>query len=300
MAVNLKPKNGAKAIFSALDIDDSVYDALLEKGVKIEHGLQGLTFSYNGKVASKVALNAQALNLLMKGKLSGPVAKKALADAVSEAVMKAMAAVGNPHSDELLPPEPENAPGDVPPPEPVSPALHAAMQAAKSAGVQSKAAKTLDKADTAGMIETILQGQVPDELEGTTSMLDLLNGIASAMESTKQDVDAVSLAEATRLYQPVNGSSSGSVYYTAALFKDMKLAARLKGQTLSVRVEGAVEKHKHLLIAAGLGLKSDYASEHFACGNTLLAQRTLGAIISALSEAGPLTPMPNMTMIFKG
>lgn len=94
----------------------------------------------------------------------------------------------------------------------------------------------------------------------------------------------VKLYAATKLYAPVFGTSGGSIYHVAAMFKGCNMAIRVKGGTLSVRFEGPLLKgYANQLGDVGLDVKSnnDYASAHFSCGQGLL-HKTVGAIIGRI------------------
>ena len=62
----------------------------------------------------------------------------------------------------------------------------------------------------------------------------------------------VPLLQATQLYQPVKGSSSHSRYFLVGANSELRIAARYKQQSLSIRVEGqAFAKNKARLEACG-------------------------------------------------
>jgi len=106
----------------------------------------------------------------------------------------------------------------------------------------------------------------------------------------------VKLIDATKMYQPVEGTSSGSTYHCIAIAGLLKFAARRKGQDLSIRVEGPVEKFADELVAAGFNdtyLPKGYTSVHFHGVDDMLAQRALGAVLmgTGLEFA---TPIPHL------
>jgi hypothetical protein len=94
--------------------------------------------------------------------------------------------------------------------------------------------------------------------------------------------EITTLEKADKLYQPVSATSAGSRYVVMGLGPSLKVAARLKGGVLSVRVEGDVVENKEALESAGLNLKNGYASEHFHVGTDMMAKRTLGSIMLGL------------------
>lgn len=93
----------------------------------------------------------------------------------------------------------------------------------------------------------------------------------------------IKLRDAKNLYQPVLGTSGGSRYALIAGRDDLKVAARLKGDSLSLRVEGdGLPKYKSKISAAGLECKTDYASVHVSVDGADLMQKTLGALLFSL------------------
>lgn len=94
----------------------------------------------------------------------------------------------------------------------------------------------------------------------------------------------VKLLQATKLYQPVHGTSSGSRYFVVALSKDLKIAARFKGEDLSMRVEGNISKSKDILVENGFNIGADetYASMHLKCPTQILAKRVIGALLTGM------------------
>lgn len=110
----------------------------------------------------------------------------------------------------------------------------------------------------------------------------------------------VPLIDADRMYQPVKGTSAGSRYYVIGGGAGLAVAARISGNSLSVRIEGAYfDEHKKRIAAVGLGVHSNYASVHLDCkGDETLFQKTMGSILSGLGL--PLeTPIPLLSNIPK-
>jgi hypothetical protein len=110
----------------------------------------------------------------------------------------------------------------------------------------------------------------------------------------------VPLREATKMYQKVRGTSSGSVYIVVALNDSLRVAARIIGTNLAVRVEPAGSNSFHpvdinRLKAQSLDYKQTYASGHFECGK-VSAARTLGAILVGLGIVFD-TPLPSVELV---
>lgn len=92
----------------------------------------------------------------------------------------------------------------------------------------------------------------------------------------------VKLSQATELYQPVNGTSPGSTYYTFCLLQGAAIAVRFKGDSMSIRVEGpSLTEYGKKLSDAELDYSSQgHYSAHFEVSSQSLAVRTLGAILA--------------------
>ncbi len=126
-------------------------------------------------------------------------------------------------------------------------------------------------------------------------------GLWAMYDLTKIKTDpVVDLRDATKMYQPVKGTSGGSRYFVVAGNDDLRVAARYKNDTLSVRIEGPKwEKHIASIKACGFDLKDqkkNYCSVHLAVPEQVLAQKTLGAVLLGLGI--PLdTPIPNLNVI---
>jgi hypothetical protein len=111
-------------------------------------------------------------------------------------------------------------------------------------------------------------------------------------------MDAVPLADAKLLYQPVHGTSGGSVYYVVAISKDLKAAARIKNGKISFRIEGAVEKHKDEFAMLGMSMASEkHSSMHLEVGNLDMARRTLGSLLLGMPIEWE-TPYPKVDLIY--
>lgn len=112
----------------------------------------------------------------------------------------------------------------------------------------------------------------------------------------------VKLRDATLLYQPVYGTSSGSRYFMVAANPDLRVAARLDGGTLSVRIEGpGWTKHANEIAEAGftnVDKAKGYASLHLNVGIDMnTARKTLGAILLGLGVSLE-TPIPDLKVLY--
>lgn len=112
--------------------------------------------------------------------------------------------------------------------------------------------------------------------------------------------EPVKLRDATFMYQPVKGSSAGSRYFLVGGNDGIRIGARYKGKTLTVRIEGPdfdtyVSKFQSMGFSnAATG--NGYGSMHLDVSNDLIAAKALGAILVGLGL--PLeTPIPSLSII---
>jgi hypothetical protein len=103
---------------------------------------------------------------------------------------------------------------------------------------------------------------------------------ATGKPPVKYTGNPVPLKNALLLGQPVLGTSPSSVYYTVAMSQRIKMAIRLSGGTMSVRVEGKpTEAEVKTLAAAGL---SGHSSKHYSMHlnvDDVPPARVLGALL---------------------
>lgn len=115
-----------------------------------------------------------------------------------------------------------------------------------------------------------------------------------------KSAEPIKLRDATMLYQPVRGSSPNSRYFLVAANKDLRIAARYKGNSLSVRIEGpAWEKYAEKISECGfdhVAVDKGYASLHLHVVNHVVASKALGAILMGIGIELQ-TPLPDMSVI---
>ncbi len=148
----------------------------------------------------------------------------------------------------------------------------------------------------AGQTEAEAPGVVTPKQNVTEAKLVAVGSTSLASGSAA----AIFLRDATQLHQRVKGSSKDSVYVVVALNSSVKVAAKVKGDKLSVRVESNVPFSQAVLAAfssVGLNANSGYMSGHFECAKAS-PQRTLGAV---LLGCGLLfdTPLPDYKLVAK-
>ena len=110
----------------------------------------------------------------------------------------------------------------------------------------------------------------------------------------------IKLRDAEMMYQPVRGSSAHSRYFLVAANQHVRVAARYKGPSLSVRIEGpAWEQYQDKIKACGfdnVSIEKGYASLHLAVPTDVLAAKALGAVLLGLGV--PMeTPLPDLNVI---
>jgi hypothetical protein len=112
--------------------------------------------------------------------------------------------------------------------------------------------------------------------------------------------EPVKLRDATMLYQPVRGSNATSRYFVVGANADLRIAARWKGNNLSVRIEGpGFEQHVDKINGCGFtncDKAKGYASMHLETSTPVLTSKTLGAVLMGLGV--PLdTPVPDLLLL---
>jgi len=123
-----------------------------------------------------------------------------------------------------------------------------------------------------------------------------------------KDGEPVKLAMATRLYQPVLGTSGGSRYFLVARGGRLVVGARLRDGKLSVRVEALpgqsiTEKDKAVWGDVGFSVEKSkidngYMSEHLQVGTTMMANKVLGSMLVGFGGF-EMVGMPNMDKVEK-
>lgn len=99
--------------------------------------------------------------------------------------------------------------------------------------------------------------------------------------SEMESLDVVKLSQANRLYAPVAGSDGGSRYHVIGISPKVNVAARIKGVSVSVRLEG-VGLTESLATKAGLKYSAgSHASLHIKASPTDV-KRVIGAILCDL------------------
>jgi hypothetical protein len=114
----------------------------------------------------------------------------------------------------------------------------------------------------------------------------------------------VTMMKATKLYQPVKGTSAGSRYFMIAIGPALRVAVRWKTgpstESLALRVEGSGLGNPYtvkMLEQIGLDTKSaTHMSAHLTAANDIEARKALGALLFAINEPWT-TPMPDPAVV---
>jgi hypothetical protein len=181
-------------------------------------------------------------------------------------------------------------------------ALTLAMKGAlgdTSKAVISKAlTEAVDKAISHAAADALLAEVTTQAEEDDTPKMEV-PGVVSDFDMT--EMTPVKLAHATSMYQPVLGTSDSSRYHVVALSDELKVAARVKGTQVSIRVEGNIASHAKTLEAIGLTINgTTHASIHGDGGDHVMVCKMVGAVIAVL-PVDVQTPVPNVArLIGKG
>lgn len=111
-------------------------------------------------------------------------------------------------------------------------------------------------------------------------------------------LEAVPLVTATKLYQPVKGTSPGSRYYLIGFHPGLRLAARYSSTGMSFRAEGtSLSSFASSLKNAGFSVNPPYASMHLGgINDILLARKVCGSVLLGLGIPFS-SPIPDVSVI---
>ncbi len=277
MALNFKSLNGMSAI-KKIGINQSTFDWLAQSQVIVKLKSDKFAFYFiddlGKETLKEVPVTIDDLQQLNAGKL--PLTKKiALSGALAKAIQELMIAAG----DLVVGIDPIQAEADGIEKTPIS---------------NGEWGPTLTMVDAGALAHLPPLHVIPAkgvEQSSAWGVIDL-HALKTAFP--------VKLRDADKMYQPVRGTSAGSRYYMVAANKDIRVAARLQGGSLSVRIEGpGLAKHQNAISEAGITINAgkDYASVHLNVGGDMvLASKTLGAVLMGLGVTLD-TPMPNLALI---
>ena len=274
MGLNIKAHDPWK-VLKAFGIGAYHCKKLKEAGVDVTVSTEAIRFSYKGDTLGKQQLFSGVLSKVMSGQLA-PASHQDLASQLAATIKQVMTAVGSLKADDV------------------------------GGSLVEDVAATFESAGTVFDLPAgdDIDAEAKMEAEGMAKVEAKLKAKKAPKAKTPKDIamlldsNPVKLAEAQLLYQPVKATSAGSVYHVVALSDDLKVAARVKGGTLSVRVEGPkVGTLKTLISETGFNHSGDYASVHLQTkGDATMNRKALGALISALDRPWQ-TPLPEFKYI---
>lgn len=138
---------------------------------------------------------------------------------------------------------------------------------------------------SSGVQPSKVDSPIPQEEDQVVKSVMKKSILGAKSTSSSGGGGVVPLHDATELYQQVHGTSSGSVYQVVILLDGAAVAARVKGKTLSLRVEGPkLTTYKDSLTDLGFSIKdaNKYSSVHFDIGEIGLGLKTIGAVAGRL------------------
>ena len=266
-------------LFKALEIGELDVNWLSTAGITVTVQPSQIMFSASHGVVGTVPVKLTHLLQLKQGKLTG-LAKTSLQLLVKAKIaqLKKVSAGSGKTSD---PPSVHSL--DTAVTEPFT------MQSGTALGMLKKTQEKASNESAPAAAETV--GAFPAKyFPGTTP---------TSVDKVKLSLaPLVQLRNAEMMYQPVRGTSNDTRYFMVGAAMGLRVAARYKGSSLSVRIEGtkfALLKPK--IEACGFtNLNAEYASMHLQVPDPVIAAKTLGAILLGLGVT-LLTPMPNLQLI---
>lgn len=187
-----------------------------------------------------------------------------------------------------------------------------ALEQLQKGGLGEKEVYAVDPVNAKSALDLLKNIKIKNEsvVSDPTSVLPAITqDAASALMTTScptytksmmLEHEPVPLKTAKALYQPVRGSSSGSRYFVVAIGHGIRVAARYKSKTLTVRVEGAeFNKHAASLCAFGFSnasVSSGYGSIHLKVDTDTMAAKALGSILLGLGIPF-ISPVPMLSVI---
>lgn len=276
MAIALKVDGFS--LLPSFGVSADLISSAKELGVLVEQPFPGSFYvKFQGSVYGSVAIKGQVITMAKAGTL-GPASLGAIKAQFETALAAACSAAAG------LKASANGAGPSITPDE-------ASSTAPTKSGAKKVPAPKTSKPSSIYATEEVDQG------DATLTMVAV--AVAGESKSFKKpslewDADPVTtmtsgslmpLVKSSKLYQPVYGTSSGSVYITVALFQGLQLAGRMNGSKLSLRAEGAeLKQYQTSLADLGFGYKDKdgYASVHYEVGDQTLMLKTFGAVLGRL------------------
>lgn len=286
MAVILK-MNGFEAL-KVLGVSDVDLEALKSKGCNAIVTIAAIKITLKDEVLSSVPVKATTLDYAKNNKLSAS-SKASLKTAVEGAVLMALTILSDSKSmlHDLVSPSTD-----------ITDMAETEAQLAAVVGSMSLSQGDHEEEnDPSDEDEGVSVPSLPPTAE---TLADQFKGTAvQAFDLNKMETASrVQLTDATHLYQPVKATSENSRYFVVAIAPGLKIAARSKGGTLSIRVEGellsVVMPH---LEQIGFSKNGSYSSLHLSPHDPVLAAKTIGAVLAAVNVQF-MSPIPLHSVLY--
>lgn len=272
-----KQSHTTAELLQAFKIDSEVIKKFTEAGYSLLLTPTAVKVQQNMMPVASIPMKSQAVKYALEG---------ALADSSLQSVAhKIMSVIGPLISHDAVP----------------SGAAKLAKEAKKEKYAKMYGANKLDPIEVGDLSEDISKPKtIKEAVAAKKKKVAVDPGVETKPDKIlkKGQVDSLSLA--TELYQHVKGTSNGSEYIVLALSDELKVAARYKGTTLSVRAEGDMTKHQKRIKEAGFDPKTDsYCSVHLSVDNSILARRAAASVLGGLDVQFD-TPWPDLKKMGEG
>lgn len=266
MAVVLK--GDGYSLLPLLGVSNPLITKAKDWAVTVEQPFPGSFYvKFNGQTYGSISVKGQAITLAKSGSL-GPASKEALKSQFTQALESALAASMK-TAKVVDMAQPSHAQGESDATE-----VKVKMSQDTDDGIES-----LTKPKSESKIADEPPEQEPKSFHN--SGLDWEDDPVKVMTNGS----LMPLVSSKTLYQPVYGTSGGSVYITVALLKGATMAARVTATKCSLRVEGPdVKAYQTALADLGFGYKDKdgYASVHYDISDDGLLLKTFGAVLGRL------------------
>jgi len=276
MAVTIKTKEDPFLILQKLEVSPNQIELLKQKHITLSLAPSKLTLmdALGGYLAS-VTVKAGVLTMAKVGSL-GSASKAVLQKKVSDAVSQALNSAPPQGISDL---GKASGLGDKLEAEGKAYGASSATQTAVNASMEVKGTQT-----------GTMKGPAPTQQQSKPKWVG--TDLAEGFKSPK-----VRLRDATTMYQPVYGTDSSSTYYCIGLSENLCVGVRVKDNfRISFRVEGSIAKYQNELAGAGLSVNSEHASVHMDCGDMIMAQKAIGALLLSLG-VNLTTPIPQVKLL---
>lgn len=165
----------------------------------------------------------------------------------------------------------------------------AAQAILKAAGFKPAPAKSAPPVDLAQVSQSFADKSC--KAQSGPGAEDDFMGFPEMTDAEMKTVSTVKLVDATKLYQPVQGTSSGSRYFAVGIAPSLKVGVRYGPSSIAIRIEGPMladaETRMELKTFGFSNATSDYGSMHLNVGDIVLARKLLGSVLMGLGVEWP-------------